>query len=88
MNRNFKLAAIGLVIGLIITPIIAMMLNLGFAVIVMLEIAVIAFFTVIFVMIIGSVQDHYPKDAKDSSAVSAWAQRLGTTEDKQQTAED
>lgn len=79
-NKNLRYAAIGAVIALIVAPIIANMMGMEWAVIVMVEVAVIAFFTVLFVMIIGSQEDHYPTAAEDSPSVTAWSQRLGAYE--------
>lgn len=74
-NENMKRATYSALALLVIAPIVGMILNFDFSVIVMMEIAVIAFFTVVFVMIIGSEEDHYPSAAEDSASVSAWADR-------------
>ena len=80
MNSRLRMAAIGTLIGLIAVPVIGAMSGLEFAVIIMLMIAVIGFFTIVFVMIIGSEHDHYPVEAKDSAAVAIWSQRAAATQ--------
>ncbi|MGB7337992.1 MAG: hypothetical protein WBC91_03790 [Phototrophicaceae bacterium] len=77
MDNKLRYAVIGMVIALIATPILGILLleDPQFSVIVMMEIAVVGFFTVIFVMIIGSREDHYPTSAADSPSVLAWSQR-------------
>ena len=83
MSKNLRYAGIAALALLVIVPIVYYMMfgeDAEFAVAIMLEIAVIGFFTVIFVMIIGLVEDHYPTEAKDSAAVALWSQRAGTPE--------
>lgn len=82
-NQNMRRAGMLMLALLAITPIIGFALSLDFSVIVMLEIAVIAFFTVVFVMIIGSEEDHYPSAAEDSASVSKWAEREAARETSQ-----
>ncbi|MEM9953057.1 MAG: hypothetical protein AAF846_15740 [Chloroflexota bacterium] len=77
MNKNLKTALMSAGAALVITPIVALIAGFSFSVIIMLEIAVVALFTVVFVMIIGSEEDHYPTEAKDSLAVNRWSDRLG-----------
>ena len=79
-NKNLRYAGIAAIIALIVAPIVANMFSMQWAVVVMVEIAVVAFFTVLFVMIIGSQEDHYPSAAEDSPSVAAWSQRLGAAE--------
>jgi|GEM_PF-3975656 len=84
MSKNLRYAGIAALALLVIVPIVYYMMfgeDAEFAVAIMLEIAVIGFFTVIFVMIIGLVEDHYPTEAKDSAAVTAWSQRTGAMEE-------
>lgn len=77
MNSQLRYATYAAILSLIATPILAWFLlpDPQFAVIVMLVIAVVGFFTVIFVMIVGSQEDHYPSAAADSPSVLAWSQR-------------
>lgn len=79
MNKNLRYVGIATLVFLVIVPLAyyAMFDDPHFSVAVMLEIAVIGFFTVIFLMVIGLIQDHYPKEAKDSAAVAVWSQRAG-----------
>ncbi len=79
-NKILRYTIIGAVIALIIAPIVANIMGMQWSVIVMVEVAVIAFFTVLFVMIIGSQHDQYPSAAEDSPSVTAWSQRLGAYE--------
>lgn len=79
-NKQLRLAIIAAVISLVVAPIAASLAGLEWAVIVMVEIAVVSFFIVLFVMIIGSVEDHYPTTAADSPSVLAWSERLGAAE--------
>ncbi|MEL6525029.1 MAG: hypothetical protein AAFQ07_04895 [Chloroflexota bacterium] len=74
-NENMKRSLYAMVALLVIAPIAGFAFGFDFSVIVMMEIAVIAFFTVVFVMIIGSEEDHYPTAAEDSASVNAWADR-------------
>lgn len=83
IDTNLRYAIIAALIAIVVTPIIAMTLSMDFAVVVMTEIAVVAFFTVLFVMIIGSKESHYPQTAEDSPSVTAWSQRLAAAEQAQ-----
>lgn len=82
MDNRLRIAGIAALICMIIAPIVAMSLGFEGAVIVMIEIAIIAFFTVLFVMIIGSKHDHYPSTVEESASVAAWKQRLAAQEAK------
>ncbi len=78
--RMAGLAALAFLIGV---PVIGAMMGLEFAVIIVLMIAVIGFFTIVFVMIVGSEHDHYPVEAKDSAAVTAWSERAAARQSQQ-----
>ena len=86
MKSRLQMATIGVIIGLIAVPVIGSMQGLEFAAIIVLMIAVIGFFTLVFVMIIGSEHDHYPVEAKDSAAVAAWNERIAASENKEEPA--
>lgn len=86
MKSRLRMATIGVLIGLIAVPVIGSMQGLEFAAIIVLMIAVIGFFTMVFVMIIGSEHGHYPVEAKDSAAVAAWTDRIAKSEKAQETA--
>ena len=79
-DKNLRYAVIAALIAIVVAPFIAMSFSMAWSVVVLVEIAVIAFFTVIFVMIIGSKEDHYPKAVEDSPSVLAWSQRLAAAE--------
>ena len=83
-NKNLRFAVIAAIISLVLAPILAAgVFNLEWSVVVMVEIAVVAFFIVLFVMIVGSIEDHYPNSASDSASVLAWSERLGAAEQAQ-----
>jgi hypothetical protein len=77
MNKNLRYAGIAALILLVLVPIIYSVItpNPQFAMAVLLEVAIIGFFTVIFVMVIGSQHGDYPSAEQDSAAVTAWSQR-------------
>lgn len=87
MKSRLQMATIGVLIGLIAVPVIGTMRELPFASIIVLMIAVLGFFTMVYVMIVGSEHDHYPVEAKDSAAVAAWTERLATSENTEEATE-
>ena len=76
MLARLKSAGLLAIILAIVFPIALLLLDFKPVIAVMSVVAVIGFFTVVFVMIIGSEEDHYPKSAEESAAVKAWKQRL------------
>jgi hypothetical protein len=83
--RNTGILALFFVIA---APVFSIIMNFGPAVAVLSIIIVLGFFTVIFVSVIGSLENEdHPQSASDSAAVSAWKARLGDAPEVSESSE-
>lgn len=77
-NRTFYIASL---VGLVLVTVVGAIAGWPLSVVVMLDIAVVAFMTVVAVISIGSVtDDHTPQTPSESAAVTAWQERLSEKE--------
>lgn len=80
-DKNIRYVAIAFAVILLLAPIFTRgIFGWAMATVVMTEIAIVAFFMMIFVMLIGSKMDHYPTQSDDSPSVQAWTKRLAAVE--------
>lgn len=75
--------ALGALLVLVIVTVVMVVFNAAFSVIVLGNIATIAFMTVVAVMVIGSEHGHGPITASESSAVAIWTARAARREEAQ-----
>jgi hypothetical protein len=78
MNPRLRNTAIVALLTIIIAPIVMTVMGASPALVVLSIIAVVGFYTVVFVSVIGSLENEvHPQSASDSNAVMAWQNRLG-----------
>lgn len=88
MNSRLRTTSLLALFFLVAAPVFSIIMGYDGAVVVMSVIIVIGFFTVIFVGVIGSLEeDNHPQSANDSAAVNAWKARLGEGNDAPEASE-
>jgi uncharacterized membrane protein YuzA (DUF378 family) len=73
--------------AMVLGPMIGAFMGLDGAVVVMILIIVIGIAAVVFVMMIGLIEDEHPHRAEESAAVQAWSKRLAEQSSAQNHAE-
>jgi hypothetical protein len=80
MNTRLRNTGILALVSIIAVPIGLLFLQAAPALIVLSIIAVVGFFSVVFVSVFGSLENEaHPQSPQDSAAVRAWQKRLGET---------
>lgn len=80
MHPRLRTTVILALVATVAAPLISVALGFEPAVSVLAIVIVVAFFTVIFMGVIGSLENEpHPQSANDSSAVNSWKNRLGVS---------
>jgi hypothetical protein len=78
MHPRLRTTGILALLSMVAAAVFCILMRYDPAIVVLSQIIVIGFFTVIFVGVIGSLENEaHPQNASDSAAVNAWKARLG-----------
>jgi hypothetical protein len=88
MHPRLRNTGILALIAVVVAPAFSVWAGFGGAVAVLSIVIVLGFFTVIFVSVVGSLENEaHPQSASDSAAVSAWKARLGDAPEASESSE-